>query len=94
MKTLLIFFALVASCLGQHPRFSIDRYKPEMNQGGLMGLWSFNQGAALDLSPHSFTLTEVSSPTYANRAVVCTGGSYLEFDEHGGTLRFDNNLKS
>ena len=90
-KRIVVLTLIAAPVFGQHARFSIDRYKPEMNQDAIMCLWSFNQGAALDLSPHSFPLTEVSSPTYANRAVVCTGGSYLTFDEHDGTLRLDNN---
>jgi hypothetical protein len=91
LKRIAILALLATPVFGQHARFSIDRYKPEFSQDALMCLWSFNQGAALDLSPHEFPLTEVSSPTYTNRSVVLTGGSYLTFDEHDGTLRFDAN---
>jgi hypothetical protein len=92
--TLIKYIALAASlfCVtadAQRARFSIDRYKQEKGQDALMCKWSFNQGAALDLSTHTFPLTENGSITYSGRsAILDAAGDYFTFEEYGGTVTF------
>lgn len=77
MKTLLIFFALVASCLGQHPRFSIERYKPDAS---LIQAVTFAQGTPLDVMGNFPLSAEVTTATITDRVYESSATGYLSFN--------------